>query len=175
MKQQITQMTMKEINDDELRFVARHYEEDALDAERALRTVRQRTGRGAARFSTFFRRIAASVGIMLIVGASLACGFWYVRRQATLLEGPEAPTSSVNAPYRFLQTKDESIVLKYDNAPIEDVLGELSTYYDRRIVLQSASASGRHISGEIEATSLEEVVEILEATLDVEIEIRNEN
>lgn len=165
---------MKETNENELEFVARHYEEDALNTSRAWRRFQQRVGVPLTR-RTAFRRIAASVGIMLIVGASLACGFWYVRRQATLLEAPEAPTSSVNAPYRFLQTKDESIVLKYDNAPIEDVLGELSTYYDRRIVLQSASASGRHISGEIEATSLEEVVEILEATLDVEIEIRNEN
>lgn len=165
---------MKEINDDELQFVARHYEENALDTERALRTVRQRTAEGEARFSAPFRRIAASVGIALIVGASLACGFWYSRRQAAVLDAPEAPTSSVNAPYRYLQTTDESIVLKYDNAPIGDVLDELSAYYGHKLVLQGSTAE-RRISGEIEATSLEEVVEILEATLDVEIEIEPQN
>lgn len=165
---------MKEINDDELQFVARHYEEDALDAERALRTVRQRMGRGTHRLSSAVRRIAASVGIMLIVGASIACGFWYTRQQANLLDAPEAPAASVNAPYRYLQTNDESVVLKYDNAPIADVLDELSAYYGHKLVLQG-SAAERRISGELEATSLEEVVEILEATLDVHIEIEPQN
>lgn len=160
---------MKEINDDELQFVARHYEEDAFDTERALRSVRQRSGH-----SMPIRRIAATVGITLIVGASLACGFWYSRRQAAVLDAPEAPAASVNAPYRYLQTKDESVVLKYDNAPIADVLGELSAYYGCALVLQD-SATDRCISGEIEATTLEEVVEILEATLDVHIEIEPQN
>ena len=192
---------MKEINDDELQFVARHYEENALDAERALRTVRQRMAPSARRktdgethlssstrrisasirrtsapirrISASTRRIAASVSIALIVSASVACGVWYARHWNTQQATPEAPTASVNTPFRYLQPAGESIVMKYDNAPIEDVLSEVSTYYGRQLVLQSASASNRHISGEFEATSLEEVVEILEATLEIEIEIQN--
>lgn len=178
---------MKEINDDELQFVARHYEENGLDAERALRTVRQRMAPSARRktdgethlssstrrISASTRRIAASVSIALIVSASVACGVWYARHWNTQQATPEAPTASVNTPFRYLQPAGESIVMKYDNAPIEDVLSEVSTYYGRQLVLQSASASNRHISGEFEATSLEEVVEILEATLEIEIEIQN--
>lgn len=168
---------MKEINDDELQFVARHYKEDALNADRALRTLRQRVlpssraNQTIRRLSTATRRIAASVSIALIVGASVACGVWYARQQAA--SAPQSPASALTTPYRYLQVKDESIVLKYDNAPISDVLSELSTHYGRTLVLQSASASDRSISGEIEATSLEEVVEILEATLEIEIEIQN--
>lgn len=184
---------MKEVNEDELQFVARHYEEEALDTERVWRTLRQRTGHvtshlgSAARRGLSFRRVAAAVGVLLVVGASIACGFWYSRQQKPVDTMPAATsTPIVDTPYRYLQTKDESIVLKYDNAPIADVLGELSTYYGRELVLKGApagtpsetsdgegSGGGRRITGEIEATSLTEVVEILEATLDVEIEIQN--
>lgn len=164
---------MKEINEDELKFVAHHYEEDALDADRAWRRFQQRAGIPLTRRTTF-RRIAASVGILFIVSASIACGFWYARRQAVLLDTPEQmPTATATTPYRYLQPTDESLVLKYDNAPIGDVLSELTAYYGRELVLKGEA--DRRISGEIEATSLEEVVEILNATLDVEIVIKAQN
>lgn len=173
---------MKNINEDELQFVARHYEENALNADSAWQRFRSITGRKmhsisapTRRLSISTRRVAASVSIALIVGGSVACGFWYSRQQAALLDTPTTAPTAVNASYRYLQPNEESIILKYNDAPIEEVLSELSSYYGRTIVLQSASASGRQISGEIEATSLEEVVEILEATLDVEIEIQDEN
>lgn len=184
---------MKEINEDELQFVVHHYEEGALDTDRALQRLRQHApvsagesggeaphSTGTRRLSMPIRRIAASVSIAFIVGASVACGFWYARQQT--ISSPQSPDysllpspSSLKKPYRYLQPKAESIVLKYDNAPIDDVLSELSSYYGRTLVLQSPSASHHSISGEIEATSLEEVVEILEATLDIDIEIQNKN
>lgn len=186
---------MKEINDDELQFVARHYQEEALDTDRAWKRLRQhvhasaeegggvrhisigsrRLSTGFRRLSTSSRRIAASVSIALIVGASVACGFWYVRQQASTAEGAVVPESAATTPFRYLQPQAESIVLKYEDAPIDDVLSEISSYYGRTLVLQSPSASERCISGEIEATSLEEVIEILEATLDIEIVIQNKN
>lgn len=187
---------MKEINDDELQFVVRHYEEGALDTDRAWKRFRQHTGGSAResggvrrlslpmrRLSLPMRRIAASVSIALIVGGSIACGLWYVRQQ-TATEATETTATTVATSYRYLQPRAESIVLKYDSAPIGDVLSELSSYYHCELTLQAPSTSGescpsqeelaidRCISGEIEATSLEEVIEILEATLDVEIEIK---
>lgn len=166
---------MNAINDDELQFVARHYKADSLNADRAWKRFSMTTGRGtlrvsppARRLGPATRRIAASVGIALIVSASVACGFWYARQQAD--SSPLPPTSSLNTPYRYLQPRAESIVLKYDNAPIDDVLSELSDYYGRELALKTAPR--RRISGEIEATSLEEVVEVLEATLDIKIEMK---
>lgn len=173
---------MKNINEDELQFVARHYEENALNADSAWQRFRSITGRKmhnisapTRRLSISTRRIAASVSIALIVGGSVACGFWYHRQQAALLDASTTAPTAATTSYRYLQPNEESIILKYNDAPIEEVLSELSSYYGHTVVLQSASASGRQISGEIEATSLEEVVEILEATLDVEIEIQDEN
>lgn len=171
---------MKEINDDELQFVARHYEENALDSDRAWRRLRQRTGSkhrrtfalAGAGWSTSARRTAAAASILLIVGASVACGIWYVRQQAATPDVPAPTATAPTAPYRYITPKAESIVLKYDNAPIDDVLRELSSYYGRQLVLLGETTRSRCISGEIEATSLEEVVEILEATLDVKIELR---
>lgn len=164
---------MKEINEDELQFVARHYEEKALDTDRAWKRFRMLTGQNTHRINASTRRIAASVSIALIVGASLACGVWYARHWNASPTTPEVQTTTANMPFRYLQPAGDSIILKYDNAPIEDVLSELSAYYGREVVLQDASEKGRRIAGEIEATSLEEVVEILEATLDIEIEIQN--
>lgn len=164
---------MKEIYEDELQFVARHYEEKALDTDRAWKRFRMLTGQNTHRINASTRRIAASVSIALIVGASLACGVWYARHWNASPTTPEVQTTTANMPFRYLQPAGDSIILKYDNAPIEDVLSELSAYYGREVVLQDASEKGRRIAGEIEATSLEEVVEILEATLDIEIEIQN--
>lgn len=188
---------MKEINDDELQFVVRHYEEGALDTDRAWKRFRLRThapareGGEVHQFSPLrndrgwlsFRRIAASVSIAFIVGASVASGLWYVRQQTTADEASTTTTPATTIPYRYLQPQAESIVLKYDNAPLDDVLDELSSYYGRTITWHADYSTNsadspqnetapRHISGEIEATSLEEVIEILEATLDVEIEIQ---
>lgn len=171
---------MKEINDDELQFVARHYEKNTLDSDRAWRSLRQRTGSQHRRTfslfgperSPFARRTAAAASILLIVGASVACGIWYVRQQTPTPDVPATTATAPTTPYRYITPKAESIVLKYDNAPIDDVLRELSTYYSRPLVLVDETAHDRCISGEIEATSLEEVVEILEATLDVKIELR---
>lgn len=177
---------MKEINDDELQFVVHHYEEGALDTDRAWKRFRQHTGGSAResgggrsismshrRLSMATRRIAASVSIALIVSGSIACGLWYAARQTPTADAPDAPQTTVATPYRYLLPQGESVVLKYEDAPIDDVLSELSSYYGRTLVLQGSS--DRSISGEIEATSLEEVVEILEATLDVEIVIQNKN
>ena len=117
------------------------------------------------------RRIAASVSIALIVGASVACGVWY----ASGWNAAEAPTEGATAnaplPYRYVQPKDEGVVLKYDNAPINDVLSELEAHYGRRLTLQTV-AEDRCISGEIEASTLEEIIEILEETLDIKIEMK---
>lgn len=180
---------MKETNDDELQFVVHHYEEGALDTDRAWKRFRQHTGGsaresgGVRRLSLPMRRIAASVSIALIVGGSIACGLWYVRQQ-TATEATETTATTVATSYRYLQPRAESIVLKYDSAPIGDVLSELSSYYHCELTLQATpsladsgssengTTTDRRISGEIEATSLEEVIEILEATLDVEIEIK---
>lgn len=166
---------MKEINEDELGFVARHYVDDALNTDRAWQRFRQLTAADTTpsrrRLSPAMRRIAASVSIALIVGASVACGVWY----ASGWNAAEAPTEGAAAnaplPYRYVQPKDEGVVLKYDNAPIDDVLSELEAHYGRRLTLQTA-AEDRYISGEIEASTLEEIIEILEETLDIKIEMK---
>lgn len=91
----------------------------------------------------------------------------------------------VGTSYRYLREEGESIVLRYDNAPIGDVLDELSAYYGRELALQplglkqaqSTIGDGQRqgglcISGEIEAASLEEAIDVLETTLDIKIDIR---
>lgn len=54
----------------------------------------------------------------------------------------------------------------YDDAPLEDVLDELSAVFGRKA---SCTAQGRRLSGEFSADSLEDAVSLIEATLDVKV------
>ncbi len=155
---------MKDINEKELQFVADRYEPDALDVEKALRRFQERAGIAPARS---WRHIVAVVSMVMLVGGALACGLWYSQRQrAEVLTESVAPAPR----YRILKAQGEqSVLLQYDNEPIGNVLRELSAYYGKRL---STKESHRRITGEIEATSLDEVIVILETTLHIKISVK---
>lgn len=54
----------------------------------------------------------------------------------------------------------------FDNTPLADVLRDLSAYYGVEL---SCADTGKHLSGDFEAVSLDEVVTIIEQTLNVRI------
>ena len=57
-------------------------------------------------------------------------------------------------------------VFHFDDTPINEVLGKLSRYYDVQL---SASDTTKRVSGEIEAASADDAIEVLETTLDIKI------
>lgn len=155
---------MKDFDKNTLDFIIQHYDEGGLDTERALRQFEQRAGITPRRS---WRHIAAVAALVMVVGGALACGLWYgLQEQAE----EQAENVVANTDYRILKQKDEhTILLRYDNEPIGNVLHELSTYYKKEL---STKENKRRISGEIEASSLEEIIVILETTLNIKIQVK---
>lgn len=145
---------MNDIRENELEFVSRHYRKGRLNTNKAWRSFRNRTGHTS--FITLHRKaIAASAA--LVLGLSVALAFnWN-----TIF--PPTPA------HPLIEVRNGATILKYNNEPIGNVLQELSDFYGNDITTADPS---RRISGEIESSSLEETIEILEATLDIKIEVR---
>lgn len=155
---------MKDFDKNTLDFVVRHYTERELDRERALRQFQQRAGITPNRS---WRHTAAIAALVMVVGGALACGLWYSRQDQA-----ESQVESIvpDTSYRILKQKDDSsILLQYDNEPIGNVLRELSTYYKKELYTKE---NRQRISGEIEASSLEEIIVILETTLNIKIQVK---
>lgn len=153
---------MKNINEKELQFVAKHYKQNSLDADSAWKRFVKRTG---YKSTDKYRRIAVAASVCVVFGIAIAGGIWY----ANTIETTPSVTVPVSPEYRFIKKHGKTVILKYDNEPIGNVLKELSAYYGKQI---STSDSTRRISGEIEAASMEEIVEILEVTLNISIEVK---
>lgn len=153
---------MKNINEEELQFVAKHYKQNSLDADSAWKRFVKRT---EYKSTDKYRRIAVAASVCVVFGIAIAGGIWY----ANTIETTPSVTVPVSPEYRFIKKHGKTVILKYDNEPIGNVLKELSAYYGKQI---STSDSTRRISGEIEAVSMEEIVEILEVTLNISIEVK---
>lgn len=153
---------MKNINEKELQFVAKHYKQNSLDADSAWKSFVKRTG---YKSTDKYRRIAVAASVCVVFGIAIAGGIWY----ANTIETTPTVTVPASPEYRFIKKHGKTVILKYDNEPIGNVLKELSAYYGKQI---STSDSTRRISGEIEAASMEEIVEILEVTLNISIEVK---
>lgn len=153
---------MKNINEKELQFVAKHYKQNSLDADSAWKRFVKRTG---YKSTDKYRRIAVAASVCVVFSIAIAGSIWY----ANTIETTPSVTVPVSPEYRFIKKHGKTVILKYDNEPIGNVLKELSAYYGKQI---STSDSTRRISGEIEAASMEEIVDILEVTLNISIEVK---
>lgn len=155
---------MKDFDKNTLDFVLQHYEAGRTDEEKALRLFQQRAGLATRRT---WRQIAAVAALAMMVGGALACGLWYTQQDRAEVQAESiAPETN----YRILKQKGgQTILLRYDNEPIGNVLRELSTYYKKEL---STKEGQRRISGEIEASSLEEVIVVLETTLNIKIQTK---
>ena len=145
-------------DEDELRFVTKHYQEGRLDEKKAWRRLQQQLPHPRKRLAT----MAAASLIACAVVAGLLTGYVHFRRTATQDTTVTKTTDSI-AP---TEQTDSTKVFRYENTPITEVLRELSAYY--RTPLE-ANDTTRRVTGEIEAASLEELTEVLEKTLDLKI------
>lgn len=162
-----------EINEKELEFVSRHYKKGRLNTDKAWGRLRgsrttsplQLAGlRRETEQERGYKAIAASVAIVLGLSVALAYNW------STIFPSTEQEVVDKHAPAMpIIEAKDSCVVLKYDNEPIGKILGELSGYYHCNV---STEDSTRCVTGELEATSLNEVVDILQTTLNIKITVK---
>ena len=85
---------------------------------------------------------------------------------------PQQPNNQIIpvADTLYITENTDSIkVFKFNGESIGKVLKELSTYYGKNL---STADSTKVLSGEIEATSCEDAVSIIEGTLDIKIVVK---
>lgn len=156
---------MKEIREDELHFVARHYRPNRLNPGKAWQTLQSRTVR-AGRLAR--RRLTIAAAFVLAVGIALAGGLWgYFRSLASSSPLPVAaePMNCVADSAKA----DSVVVFRFENESVGRVLQRISVHYGQEL---TASDSTRRVSGAVEAGPLPDVVAILERTLGIKITVR---
>lgn len=157
---------MKQREDKALQFVVNHYREHRLDGRRAWCLFREKHPDMATLqgYSMRFRWVAA-VACVFVAVIVVAWGAYYVGHHSP------SPTPRVS-PYEQntdsgRHTTDTLTVFRYNHTPINRVLQDLSNHYG---VSLSVNDTTQCVTGEIEAVSLPEVIDILETTLNVKVQ-----
>ena len=152
-----------------LRFVAEHYKENKMDTDAAWRRLVARTGY-AARSKRRMRSWTVAASVVIGMGIAVAGGIMIKNQQTSNDSGnistPELIADSLTENYAETDTVK---VFKYDNTPINVVMRELSEYYGHEMECDDTT---KCVTGEIEASSLNDVVEILESTLNIEVKVK---
>ena len=154
---------MTQNNDKELQFVIEHYKEDAMDMHTAWKRLKETKTKTITKTKTKggFARYAVAASAVLVTGMAVACGVWMMgnagwswRHDAQ--QNADAASGKV----------DTAKVFHYDKTPINSVLGDMASCYK---VALTASDTTKCVSGEIEASNLQDVIDILETSLNIEI------
>lgn len=154
---------MNEIKEDEFRFIAKHYKEKRLDTDKAWARLLVHTGKRACGHRKWM--VAASV--IMVIGIAMACAVIGSRRSVP--PAPAHPTDSIKHLADSIvrrEAVDSVKVFHFQDEPVNRVLNEVSQYYGKNMV---ASDTAKRVSGDIQASSSEEVREILEQILDITI------
>ncbi|MBO5058529.1 MAG: DUF4974 domain-containing protein [Prevotella sp.] len=158
---------MKDIDEDELRFVANQYKEQRLDTDKAWKIFlyvggsRTVAGHGKRRLAA----IAASIFAVSVVVACMVAGYCMYDNNG--IQPDDAPLMKDSV--EQVQKNDSIVVLHFDNAPVNDVMRQLSRHYGCNL---SASDTTKRVSGDIQVDSLHTTVDILEQILGIKITVK---
>lgn len=158
---------MKKINDDELHFVVKHYKENRLNADAAWIKLKLKTGNKQTR--TLWKSVSVAASVLLIASIAIACIVIGYNHYKSVPQQPNNQIIPVVDTLYITENTDSIKVFKFNGESIGKVLKELSTYYGKNL---STADSTKVLSGEIEATSCEDVVSIIEGTLDIKIVVK---
>lgn len=158
---------MKKINDDELHFVVKHYKENRLNADAAWIKLKLKTGNKQTR--TLWKSVSVAASVLLIASIAIACIVIGYNHYKSVPQQPNNQIIPVADTLYINENTDSIKVFKFNGESIGKVLKELSTYYGKNL---STADSTKVLSGEIEATSCEDAVSIIEGTLDIKIVVK---
>lgn len=148
---------MKEIKDKELEFVARFYDRDRYDSEKAITKFHD-----AHKESNTHRWWMTAAAAAASVAIAFAAGYT-IHSYRTVNEAP-AETEHVILYPNVAQTH----VFVYDAAPLQDVLDELSSYYGCKL---KTDAKGKLLTATFPDDDIDFIVSLIEEALDISISV----
>ena len=134
-------------HDRELRFVLRHYQKHKFDTRRALREIRPSP----------LRRVAAVVVMAVAFGGAYA--LYHQIATITPLSTPtiRQPSPNIQQPPAF----------HFENTPINEALREIGRQYGVQLTVSDTT---RCITGDFETDDLPTLIDMIEQTLDIDIQ-----
>lgn len=148
---------MTEFNDKDLEYVARRYRPDKYDTRRAIRRFHAQTDTVVHR-RWWVTAAAAAASVVLVFAAGYGIRSW-VRN----VQGPaQAQQPALNP------NVSQTHVFVYDNAPLDLVLAELSSYYDCTL---KAPVTDKRLTATFPDDDIELIISLIESALNIQITI----
>ena len=152
---------MQDHADNKLEFVLKHYREGKFDTKKAVSEFHAATDGQAApsrRWALTFATAFASVAIVFAAGFGITKTISIHHKQQENIEMQPALNPDVATTHVFV----------YENAPLSDVLGELSDYFGCTV---KCSQTRKHLTATFPDDDLDLIVSIIESVLDVDITV----
>ena len=149
---------MTEFNDKDIDFVARRYDKRHYDTRKAMARFHE-TNTGATRRRWWMTAAAAAASIALVFAAGYGIRTWIrAAQEPAPAELPAVLNPNVATTHVFV----------YNDAPLDQVLKELSAYYHCTL---KAPATDKHLTGTFPDDDVAFIVSLIEEALDIKISI----
>lgn len=149
---------MTKFNDKDLAYVARRYRSGKYDTQRAIRRFHAQAGT-AGRRRWWMTAAAAAASVALVFAAGYGIRTWI---RAAQEPAPAGQTVVLNPDVATTH------VFVYNDAPLDQVLKELSAYYHCTL---KAPATDKHLTGTFPDDDVAFIVSLIEKALDIKITI----
>ena len=149
---------MKELNDPDLEFVARHYEAKRFDAREARARFHNRTAQTTIRRHWWMTAAAAAASVALLFAASYGIRSWL--HEETVPAAQDQPA---------LQQEPGQHIFVFENTPVDQVLRELSDHYGCTL---TTPPTDKRLTATFPEEDLVIIIPLIEAALDIPITIQ---
>lgn len=160
---------MKKNKEDELQFVVDHYKTGHKNVDNAWKEFKGMSGITQPRSR---KRLLVAASIAFAAVMAVAATMFVVRSfdNGSPKSSPNTeralPDTVSKAKTDTVKTKKGSVVFHFDHTPVNAAIRKVSDYYG---VGLTASDTTKMVTGEIEAHDVNEAIDMLEATLGIEI------
>ncbi len=148
---------MTDFNEKDLEFVARRYRAGQYDTRKAIRKFHEKTAVPAYR-RWWMTAAAAAASVVLVVAAGYGIHNWVKRSAAPVQVERPALNPYVAETHTFV----------YEDAPLADVLAELSAYYHCTL---SAPDTDKRLTATFPDDDVDFIVGLIEQALDIDITV----
>ena len=149
---------MKELNDPDLEFVARHYETQRFDTRAARARFHARTSQTTIRRRWWTTAAAAAASVALLFAAGYGIRSWL--REETVPAAHDQPA---------LQQETGQHVFVFENTPVDQVLSELSDHYGCTL---TTPPTDKCLTATFPEEDLVTIIPLIDAALDISITVQ---
>lgn len=155
---------MNENNEKELKFVVKNYRQGRLNTEKAWTKFSEISG--IANREKKWRRYSVAVSLTFFICAAMACIVIFKEIPSKVQQNKEKTETVRHKQDVNSEKAKRTKVFSFDNTPIKVALKEISDYYGCELTTEDST---KCVSGEIESTSPDDAIAVLEATLNIKI------